>query len=99
LVAGDRAARQASQTHSDPRESLAESGGVLISAALDFLGQLLPPQPPSPETQAIAETVAERLRKSVDRDEAGRPRFTLTLPDEATLEKIATTVAALFTRR
>jgi SNF2 family DNA or RNA helicase len=99
LVAGDRAARQASQTHSDPRESLAESGGILISAALDFLGQLLPPQPPSPETQAIAESVAERLRKSVDRDEAGRPRFTLTLPDEATLEKIAATVAALFTRR
>ena len=99
LLAGDRAARQASQTHSDPRESLAESGGILISAALDFLGQLLPPQPPSPETQAIAESVAERLRKSVDRDEAGRPRFTLTLPDEATLEKIAATVAALFTRR
>ena len=81
------------------RESLAQSGGVLVSAALDFLSQLLPPQPPSPETTAMAETMADRLRKSVDRDEAGRPRFTLTLPDEATLEKLAATVAALFTRR
>ena len=72
---------------------------MLVSAALDFLSQLLPPQPPSPETTAMAETMADRLRKSVDRDEAGRPRFTLTLPDEATLEKLAATVAALFTRR
>ena len=71
----------------------------MISAALDFLGQLLPPQPSSPETAVIAENVAERLRKSVDRDESGRPRFTLTLPDEATLEKIAATVAALFARK
>lgn len=80
-------------------DSLAQSGGVLISAALDFLSQLLPPQPSSPEASAIAENVAARLRQSVDRDESGRPRFTLTLPDDTTLEKIAATVAALLTRK
>lgn len=98
-VAGTGVASGGSALGNSTRESLSQSGGMLVSAALDFLGQLLPPQPSSPETAAMAENVAERLRKSVDRDESGRPRFTLTLPDEATLEKIAATIAALFTRK
>jgi hypothetical protein len=47
----------------------------------------------------MASELKARLDECLERDEQGRPRLTVTLPNEAVLENLARTVASLFTAR
>jgi superfamily II DNA/RNA helicase len=88
--AAERAAR---------REKLAATGGHLLTAAFQFLGELLPPRWDSAEskaaTTAMATTLKQSLRDLVEHDEHGRPRLTFALPDATALDNLTNVLARL----
>jgi SNF2 family DNA or RNA helicase len=81
------------------RERLAVSGGHLLSAAFQFLGELLPAPAGSPEssaaTNALAATLKQTLSDLVEQDDHGRPRLTFALPDAAALDGLTNVLARL----
>ena len=77
------------------RSRVAEAGGQLLSAAFTFLGEMIPQREPTDGTARIAREFKARLDECLERDEQGRPRLTVTLPNEAALENLARSLAAL----
>jgi hypothetical protein len=81
------------------REKLAATGGQLLTAAFQFLGELLPHQQTSAPTNeaanVLAATLKQNLSELVDQDDQGRPRLTFSLPDAASLDNLANTLARL----
>ena len=85
--------------HQARREKLAATGGQLLTAAFQFLGELLPTQAESAASKAATVAVATSLRQSlsdlVEHDEHGRPRLTFTLPDATALDNLTGVFARL----
>ena len=81
------------------RSRVAEAGGQLLSAAFSFLGEMIPGSEENGETARMATEFRERLDECLDRDEQGRPRLTVTLPDEAALDSLARSLASLLKPR
>jgi len=85
--------------HDARREKLAVTGGHLLSAAFNFLGELLPAQPDSPalqeRTSALAMTLKQSLSDLLEQDEHGRPRITFALPDATALDNLTGVLARL----
>ncbi len=81
------------------REKLAATGGQLLTAAFQFLGELLPPQSSSPTASEAASALASNLKQGltdlVDHDDRGRPRLTISLPDSASLDNLTNVLARL----
>jgi len=77
------------------RARVAEAGGQLVAAAFAFLGEMIPQREPSNGAGQMAGEFKARLDECLERDERGRPRLTVTLPNEAALEKLAHSLAAL----
>src|SRR5438874_429071 len=96
------AVARAAAERSARRESLAISGGHLLSAAFQFLGQLLPAPSDSSEskaaTTALAATLKQNLTDLVEPDDRGRPRLTFALPDAAALDGLTNVLARLLVR-
>ncbi|MFQ5428765.1 MAG: DEAD/DEAH box helicase [Phycisphaerae bacterium] len=89
-------ARQAAQIERLARqERVATAGGQLFGAAISFLGELLPQQEATEQTRQVAEAVRQRLLECTDKDDAGRLRLTLTLPDASVLDGLSRSVARL----
>jgi len=84
------------------RERLAISGGNLLSAAFQFLGELFPAPADSPESHAAANTLAATLKQSltdlVEQDDLDRPRLTFALPDATALDGLTNVLARLLVR-
>jgi hypothetical protein len=59
-------------------------GGQMLSAAFNFLGELLPAPPDSPalkeKTTVLAATLKQSLSQLMEQDEHGRLRLTFALP-------------------
>src|SRR5439155_27293378 len=89
-LAAERAAR---------REKLAATGGQLLSAAFQFLGELLPAQSDSAASKAATTALATTLKQSftdlVEQDEHGRPRLTFMLRDATALDELTHVFARL----
>jgi len=81
------------------RSRVAEAGGQLLTAAFTLLGEMIPPRGPANGAAQMASELKARLDECLERDEQGRPRLTVTLPNEAVLENLARTVASLLTAR
>ena len=79
------------------RSRVAEAGGQLVAAAFAFLGEMIPQRQPTNGAEHKASEFKARLAECLERDEQGRPRLTVTLPNEAALESLARSLAALFT--
>ncbi len=82
----------------DRREKVAAAGGQLLSAAFQFLGELLPGVE-TPQSQAVAASLKERLAECVQPNAAGQPQLTITLPDGAALDGLASSLARLLSMR
>jgi hypothetical protein len=80
------------------RLRVAEAGGQLVAAAFTFLGEMIPQREPTDGAARMASEFKARLDECLERDEQGRPRLTVTLPDEAALEKLSRSLAALLAR-
>jgi superfamily II DNA or RNA helicase len=77
------------------RARVAEAGGQLLAAAFTFLSEMIPQREPTNGAARMASDFKTRLNECLERDEQGRPRLTVTLPNEAALENLARSLAAL----
>jgi len=77
------------------RQKVADAGGQLLTSAFSFLGELLPNQAKTPQSEQLADTIRQRLAECMDKDEDGRLKLTLTLPDAAALNNFADSLARL----
>ncbi len=77
------------------RTRVAEAGGQLLAAAFAFLGEMIPQREPTNGAAQLAKEFKVRLDECLERDEHGRPRLTVTLPNEAALENLARSLATL----
>jgi superfamily II DNA or RNA helicase len=77
------------------RTRVAEAGGQLLAAAFTFLSEMIPQRRPTNGAARAASDFKTRLNECLERDEQGRPRLTVTLPNEAALENLARSLAAL----
>src|SRR5437879_259765 len=96
------AVARATAERSARRERLAVSGGHLLSAAFQFLGELLPEPSDSSEskvaTTALAATLKQNLTDLVEPDDRGCPRLTFALPDATALDGLTNVLARLLVR-
>lgn len=74
---------------------MAEAGGQLLTAAFTFLGEMIPQREPTDGTARMARELKARLDECLERDDQGRPRLTATLPNEAALANLASSLATL----
>jgi len=71
------------------KEKMAEAGGRLLEAAFAFVGDVLPPLQETEKTLQITARIKQNLTQCLERDEKGRLRMTLTLPDESMIDHLA----------
>jgi len=79
----------------DRRERVAAAGGQLVGAALQLVSELIAEQNRPAPDPLLVNRLRDGLNGSVERDEAGRPRLRLTLPDDESLSRFAATLAQL----
>jgi len=98
-AAVDETEKQRQQQEADRlarRSRVAEAGGQLVAAAFAFLGEMIPQRQPTNGAEQKASEFKARLTECLERDEQGRPRLTVTLPNEAAFESLARSLAVLF---
>jgi len=91
--------QQQEAEHLARRSRVAEAGGQLLTAAFTLLGEMIPQRVPTNGGAQMASELKARLEECLERDEQGRPRLTVTLPNEAALENLARSMASLLTAR
>jgi len=77
------------------REKVSAAGGQLLTAAFQFIGELIPQEQETPATKQLATDLKTRLAECVDEPESGPPKLTITLPDESALDNLAESLARL----
>jgi len=75
------------------------AGGQLVAAAFSFLGELVPKQEPTEQSQQMAQLIKGSMADCLEKDEQGRPQFTVTLPNETALDGLADSLASLLAGR
>ncbi len=88
-----RQAQEAERLARQQKVSLA--GGQLLGAAFSLLGELLPESERTDQSRALADTIRKRFDECLDRDDQGRLKLTVTLPDESALDNMAVSLARL----
>ncbi|MEZ6133492.1 MAG: DEAD/DEAH box helicase [Pirellulaceae bacterium] len=80
------------------REKVSAASGQLLGAALQLVGELVGDQNHSPPDKSAIDQLANSLHDCVQRDSAGRPQLTISLPDDAALRSLAETLARLLVK-
>ena len=80
------------------RERVSVAGGQLVAAAFSFLGELVPKQEQTDSSRQMAQLIKGSFADCLEKDEQGRPRLTVTLPDETALDGLANSLASLLAR-
>jgi superfamily II DNA/RNA helicase len=75
------------------KEKIAAAGGQLLGAAFAFIGEMFAQKEESPETVQMTGMLQKRLSECLEKDEDGRLRMTITLPDESVLTNMAKSLA------
>jgi hypothetical protein len=92
------AAVEAQQTieRSEHRERVSAAGGELLGAAFKFLGELISSTPAiAPPPDDIVNNIRGQLQQCIEVDDAGRARFSVTLPNKEALDGLAKTLSQL----
>lgn len=90
--------REAEAARLERREKVSAAGGQLLAAAFQFLGELLPGVE-TPQSQAVAASVKQRLAECVEPNADGQPQLKITLPDAGALDQLAASLARLLSLR
>ena len=69
-----------------------------MGAAFTFLGETIPLQKETQESRELAGLVRSRLVECTEKDEHGRLKLTVTLPDASALDALAGSLARLLAR-
>ena len=80
------------------QERVSTAGGQLLTAAFSFLGELVPKQEQTDQSRQLAQLIKGSFVDCMDKDEQGRPRLTVTLPDETAFDTLANSLASLLAR-
>ncbi len=76
------------------RDKVAAAGGELLGAAMKLIGELIDTGGGQPDTRVV-DQVRSGLTDCVERDDTGRLQLRFSLPDENSLDDLATTLARL----
>ena len=92
-----RAEQEVDQFTEQHRERVAAAGGELLGAVFGFLDELTATAKTTDANpnRELEQAVKQSLEQCVDKDAAGRPRLTLTLPDTSALDRLAQTMARI----
>jgi hypothetical protein len=63
--------------------------------AFAFIGEMFPRKEETEETLHLAESLKSRLADCLEKDENGRLKMTITLPDESVLNNLAKSLAQI----
>ncbi len=74
---------------------MAEAGGRLLEAAFALVGEILPPQKETERFLQMTETIRQRFSECLEKDEKGKLRMTITLPDESVVNHLAKSIAQI----
>ncbi len=77
------------------REQISLAGGQLMGAAFEFIGQMIPAAPQNGETDKLTKDLLHRFEQCIETDDRGRPRLTVTLPDQSSLQHLAQSIAQM----
>lgn len=77
------------------REKVSAATGQLVGAALALAGELINRPDDKAPSSGTVDQLTSRLSECVEKDSQGRPQLTISLPDEAALRGLATTLAKL----
>ncbi len=77
------------------KQKVSAAGGQLLSAAFDFLGEMIPPREETPASKQLAAELKTRLSDCIEQDDSGQPKLTITLPDSSALDNLAESLARL----
>ena len=77
------------------KERMANAGGQLLGAAFAFIGEMFLKKEETKETIQIAENLKSYLSECLEKDENGRLKMTITLPDESVLNNLAKSLAQI----
>ena len=80
------------------QEKVAQAGGQLIQAAFSLLGELLPSEGLGEKTRQMTNRIKEQFVECLEKDDEGRLKLTVTLPDESVLDGLAESLARLIER-
>ena len=94
-----KAEREAEVARTAQRERIAAAGGQLVGAAFSFLGEMIPAQRETEESKQMADLLRARLAECLEKDADGRMKLTVTLPNEAVLDNLATALSGLLAGR
>ncbi len=97
----EEAVKEKEETQRRERQTqVANAGGQLLSAAFQFINEMLP-QESSPEidqqSQQMAQALESRLQECLQTDEDGSLKLTVNLPDTSSLSTLANTMAKMLT--
>lgn len=81
------------------RERVAEAGGQMLSAAFDFIGELLPQTEATDQSKQLAQDLRGSLADCVTQADDGSVNLTVKLADNAALDKLAGAIASLIATR
>lgn len=81
------------------RERVAVAGGQLLTAAFSFIGEMLPEPESSEQHSLLKDQIKTGLEDCLTQGEDGRLRLSLELPDAASLESLAATLARMIPLR
>lgn len=77
------------------KEKIAAAGGQLLVAAFAFIGEMLPQREEKEGILQLTETLRKRLSGCLDKDDKGRLKMTITLPDESVINHMAKSLAQI----
>jgi SNF2 family DNA or RNA helicase len=77
------------------KERMANAGGQLLGAAFAFIGEMFPKKEETKETIQMAENLKSYLSECLEKDDNGRLKMTITLPDESVLNNLAKSLAQI----
>ena len=66
-----------------------------MGAAFAFMSEILPQKEETEQTTQMAEAFKDRLCECLEKDEDGKLKMTVTLPDESVLDNLAKSLAQI----
>jgi hypothetical protein len=98
-VSSQQAVEDQTRRIAQHREQVAAAGGQLVDAALQLVGALVGGDQRVEPDGGLVQKLRAGLSEAIERDESGRPRLQITLPDDAALGRFAESLARLLVTR
>ncbi|VAX40009.1 SWF/SNF family helicase [hydrothermal vent metagenome] len=81
------------------REQISQAGGELLGAAFNFIGEMLPEGTENAASQQLENQLKQQFEECIERDDAGKPKLSVTLPSESALDNLINALAKMMTNK